>query len=1688
MDRQAKTTIWLSTIMLIVILTSSIYFVMQDNVKIVVENTRTKFYVFEDNKWVLGGTEYVQLWDGVVKMRAKSRDVSYNTIDTITTIVRTSIWKDNITVYDTYTFDSTVENVELIPIEHKVECINCEGKIVHFEYRDILYDGETREAISPESFGHRMKVEWQDGYDWAKVYQQKIASDKLIVRYRPENEYETYYVRMFDPIWFPTGYQYIRNITDEPTSSLAFSINQSNGVGDNIIWTNPGSGNGDIYCAYNDSNIFSVVNDTSFIPYEIESTGLGYTPESVYGENTVIALHLTSVNDSTSNNFHGTNHGADSNSTACAFGGCYEFKDYGATADYISLPDIEDYLGTEYSISLWYYSTNYYGEPILYATNGNSTWYNFHSYNNNMGFTVSDADGNTAVVYKVLAMNIWHHVVGVRDGNVIHLYHNGTYVGNSSKTFGAFASTMSWHAVGADDPEDSIQGFVDEITIYNRTLTATEISDLYTNYLTGGNMNLGTQFEQYGVCSDDEDCFEGNCDAGFNTITKYCHPTATDCVNPDHDGELANGYDMCINITHYEECASGVWGADTHVTTGDVCDSGTTASEDPSGNSDCGFNNDISCSCETQRDCTLSACFANNYYTGYDSGDCIDTGWVDQGTNYNVPDNYIIDTTENTTTCSTINTGKSSSFDDCSDLHTKTGPDGYCDGAGSLDTNDNIADVDVGDVCRDGTSEDPSGDSDCGTDDNDDCSCATWYECIAGACTMSDYYTGYDSGSCTATGWVDQGTDTNVAENVTVATTENVLTCTENTSNYNDTVQCDGDADTPYYDSFNASYTCLYETDTSGYCDGSGNAGGEAIVCPLSSAGSSSGVTCEEEVNEVGCSGTTLGVCLNASTETTIELGSVLNISVDASADTVCVDINHSVFGTNYSCYTSGDDNVLSITIPYFRLTKFNDSSSLFNLTYIGAANHTYYISSHEYDDIEDLKIDLIGYETNGTYPQNVSIYINNTLSNYIGPVLGVSSEDITVFNDDDSAKNTTFNGAEIVTVGYFELFNSATNIEGFLNITGYNVTYRDDTSTTQDNNYTTTENSNINYRYSNFTKKTSSISSTYWEVKHGTLDAYNITMSDQESCWDYNETLIELRIKSSYGSSVFSSRPQCYNGSEWLNMGVLETSSTRNLPSTVIYGNDSLLFDNNFSTYAAQLININVAVPKNGTVYDDFEDNSVNYSLWSDSGDYVGYNGTSESNGKLRSAVGWGTPADAVTKYWSVQTDKDFLVGADKYYIKIEGNIGCKLGSSSHKCWADLWMADEMINLTGAPNNGKEIVEMYYVGQTYPTGPFYEYGNFTIFVDNVNNLMSAWNETTSIFTNEDISGYSNLYIVTYNKVYVSGAVPGYSTISDTYLYDTKYITSPWSASCSSGDCAYANIYEDSVHWAFTRVPEDAWLEIGTVGAGDREWNYTGNYSSEEEVNISDALTTYLSSCTTSPYCYIPVHLYSTYGLLEISDINISYNQSATIANLNTTLIETFLNNSDGFVEIPITFESLVNGTLEVQNPRFDYYGGNDTYEIIVHTPDYTSNDTGEVNYYYSDWDYSLPTNINSLVFAPSSSTSTNVEPWGQTSSIPFLNITAQNRGGKEFTWYSLVENSEPCVTLKMSNSSDSTTAISLSAESWENIKAGVSFETNFGVWLWADYACGYSGWTLFQPSMYFRTCCDGCSCSEDTS
>ena len=188
-------------VLVLVLLTSSIYILLPDSVRIDVGKTYSTFKVWENDSWILAGQEYTLMFDGTKKMRASSRTVEHFVEGEIIKIVRIANFKNNVTVIDTYTFDGNEKDVKLFPISHQVNVLNGEGYILVYEVTKLDYSGETiKDILSPQEFGHNMRIEWESGNYYSRIWGYANRDEgKLTVKYRPDSINFTKKVRLFDP-------------------------------------------------------------------------------------------------------------------------------------------------------------------------------------------------------------------------------------------------------------------------------------------------------------------------------------------------------------------------------------------------------------------------------------------------------------------------------------------------------------------------------------------------------------------------------------------------------------------------------------------------------------------------------------------------------------------------------------------------------------------------------------------------------------------------------------------------------------------------------------------------------------------------------------------------------------------------------------------------------------------------------------------------------------------------------------------------------------------------------------------------------------------------------------------------------------------------------------------------------------------------------------------------------------------------------------------------------------------------------------------------------------------------------------------------------------------------------------------------------------------------------------------------
>lgn len=184
----------------------------------------------------------------------------------------------------------------------------------------------------------------------------------------------------------------------------------------------------------------------------------------------------------------------------CNFGPCLNFS---TTSHYIEIPH-DDYVAdvafganNNFSISVWAYPREWpgassYGALVNKATGG--SWSNATSgiwASTTVGFRValgSNRPNNPSGSYNVITykppLNNWHHLVMVADGTNIIFYCDGEQVGSfaiSSVTYERSTNdapiTIGRRIITATN--DKFNGMIEDLRIYNRTLSEDEIMQLY---------------------------------------------------------------------------------------------------------------------------------------------------------------------------------------------------------------------------------------------------------------------------------------------------------------------------------------------------------------------------------------------------------------------------------------------------------------------------------------------------------------------------------------------------------------------------------------------------------------------------------------------------------------------------------------------------------------------------------------------------------------------------------------------------------------------------------------------------------------------------------------------------------------------------------------------------------------------------------------------------------------------------------------------------------------------------------------------------------------------------------------------------------------------------------------------------------------------------------------------------------
>jgi hypothetical protein len=196
------------------------------------------------------------------------------------------------------------------------------------------------------------------------------------------------------------------------------------------------------------------------------------------------------ANDESGNGYHGTVYGA--TLTADRFGNPKNAYDFDGVNDYIKINISNSSFLSEYSISCWVlfrdFNNNYSG--IL---NGSNNYIALHGlgpgYGNDtkkVGFYQASYEGVNWIVYPVLTAylteNVFYHVVVTRDKSNCSIYLNGKVQSSKQVNINSPVIEGGYLTIGALatlSKEDFVNGKIDDIRIYNRVLSDSEVQQLY---------------------------------------------------------------------------------------------------------------------------------------------------------------------------------------------------------------------------------------------------------------------------------------------------------------------------------------------------------------------------------------------------------------------------------------------------------------------------------------------------------------------------------------------------------------------------------------------------------------------------------------------------------------------------------------------------------------------------------------------------------------------------------------------------------------------------------------------------------------------------------------------------------------------------------------------------------------------------------------------------------------------------------------------------------------------------------------------------------------------------------------------------------------------------------------------------------------------------------------------------------
>lgn len=148
--------------------------------------------------------------------------------------------------------------------------------------------------------------------------------------------------------------------------------------------------------------------------------------------------------------------------------------------DYVNLSSTTGLDASVVSVEAWIKTSSDTSQTIFCATSSFANDYCLKLYSSgNVGFYIGPSNTDAKYVTGNWANGVWHHIVAVRDANIANVK---IYIDGQIKSLSDPASELTLYnytRIGARYIYEYFNGQIDEVRIYNRALSATEVGQHY---------------------------------------------------------------------------------------------------------------------------------------------------------------------------------------------------------------------------------------------------------------------------------------------------------------------------------------------------------------------------------------------------------------------------------------------------------------------------------------------------------------------------------------------------------------------------------------------------------------------------------------------------------------------------------------------------------------------------------------------------------------------------------------------------------------------------------------------------------------------------------------------------------------------------------------------------------------------------------------------------------------------------------------------------------------------------------------------------------------------------------------------------------------------------------------------------------------------------------------------------------